>query len=298
MAADRRVAWYLNLDADLELAAGARYAPTKQIVAAMSAPRRVLAATLAREGDLVVDESSAKGSARGLLGVAFCPTPRALERLEFVGAERRDAPSFDVLRRVNDRAFCASLGQTLDSAKWVASADEAFAHLATTPIASARWRIKRAFGMAGRGQRVVTPGALTPADEAFVRASFATGGAQIEPDLPIESELTIHGVVTRAGDLHVAEPRLQRCDARGAWLSSEAFDPRLHVPERQALLSESSSVGRALHRAGYFGPFGIDAFTFLLPDGSRDFQRRSEINARLSMGFASGTMVARVLEHV
>jgi hypothetical protein len=296
MGADRRVAWYLNLDADLELATGARYAPTKRVIAAMETPRRVLATQLAREGDVVVDESSARGAATGCLGVAFCPTPRALERLAFVGAELRDAPSFDVLRRVNDRAFCASLGQTLASAKWTATVDEAFAHLATTPIESARWRIKRAFGMAGRGQRVVKPGALTVLDEAFVRASFATGGLQIEPDLQIEHELTIHGVVARVGDSSVGPLMRQRCDPRGAWSSSEICDADQHPDERQTLAAECTRVGRALHRAGYFGPYGVDAFTFLRRDGSRAVQPRSEINARLSMGFAIGFRAARLRE--
>ncbi|MFI5299833.1 MAG: hypothetical protein ACHREM_17230 [Polyangiales bacterium] len=294
MATHRRVAWYLNLDADLELEARTRYAPTQRVIAAMSTPRRRLAEQLAREGDVIVDESSAKGSATGCVGVAFCPTPRALERLEFVGAERRAAPSFDVLRRVNDRAFCASLGQTLASATWVERTDGAFAHLATTPTISDRWRCKRAFGMAGRGQRVVSPGALAPLDEAFVRASFASGGLQIEPDCPIETEICAHGFVDEGGRVDEGAPVAQRCDARGAWLSTDRLDDARTDDLIATLRAQLQLVGEALHRAGYFGAFGVDAFTFLRPDGSRAVQPRSEINARLSMGFAVGFGVDRL----
>ena len=44
----------------------------------------------------------------------------------------------------------------------------------------------------------------------------------------------------------------------------------------------------ALLPAGYFGPFGVDAYTYRGRAGASVFQPRSEINARYSMGFAAG----------
>jgi hypothetical protein len=38
----------------------------------------------------------------------------------------------------------------------------------------------------------------------------------------------------------------------------------------------------------YFGPFGVDAYTYRARDGRLGLQPRSEINARYSMGFAAG----------
>jgi hypothetical protein len=49
------------------------------------------------------------------------------------------------------------------------------------------------------------------------------------------------------------------------------------------LETETQRVGARLHAAGYFGPFGVDAFIY---EGG--FQPRSEINARFSMGFPVG----------
>jgi hypothetical protein len=50
------------------------------------------------------------------------------------------------------------------------------------------------------------------------------------------------------------------------------------------MIEEANLVARALHDAGYFGPFGVDAFTY----SGGLFQPRSEINARYSMGFSVG----------
>jgi hypothetical protein len=47
-------------------------------------------------------------------------------------------------------------------------------------------------------------------------------------------------------------------------------------------------VAQALLEAGYFGPFGIDAFRWVDRAGVERFNPRCEINARYSMGWAVG----------
>ena len=292
-------AWVLNLDADVELAAiasgaaGARaaYAPTRSVREAMRAFVPCLAASLLDpEQDLLVDEDSRPGSARGKVGRAFCPTPRALRLLRRAGAEPEPHPGCDVLVRVNARAFASSLGTTLPGAAFVADEAEARTRLATPPSfeLSDAWRIKRNFGMTGRGQRVVVPSRLTEADMAFVRAGLAEGGVQIEPDVGIVDELAIHGVLAPDGVVTLGPVVKQRCDSRGAWISSE------RMPSEQApseLPREAERVAAALVAAGYFGPFGVDAYTYRSrrPDPSAAapvaLQPRSEINARFTMGF-------------
>ena len=54
-----------------------------------------------------------------------------------------------------------------------------------------------------------------------------------------------------------------------------------------AIARETERAGRALHEAGYFGPCGVDAFTYER-GGAVVRRARSEINARYSMGFAVG----------
>jgi hypothetical protein len=283
-------AFALNLDADLELAAGPRYAPTRRTLAAMAAMRPPLAASLLAPGDRLVDEASPPASARGLVGVAFCPTPRGLSLLAAAGAIAPRAPSFDVLRAVNHRRFCASLGQTLPGARWIDALEDARALLAEPSPLGGDWRIKRAFGMSGRGQRVVSPGALDDGARASIVAGIAEGGVQIEPQCAITRELGLHGWLSSDGHLSVGRLVEQRCDAMGAWVSTELARD---VPDstRSAIAAELSRVAAALHAAGYFGPFGVDAYLYRVspdPDAPLALQPRSEINARLSMGFATG----------
>ena len=81
--------------------------------------------------------------------------------------------------------------------------------------------------------------------------------------------------------------------ARGAWLTTEllpaggaASDAEQAIARR--LREQATRVGAALTREGYFGPFGIDAYTYRDELSDVHFQAASEINARYSMGFAVG----------
>jgi len=272
-----RFAWVLNLDADLELAVPA-YTPRASIVRAMEEYVPRIAASLLGPDDVLVAEGAAR-DARGLVGRAFCPTMRALALLRAAGAEPEPHPSMDVLRRVNSRAFSAALGPTIEGGAFVTDVASAEEVLRADPPIGDGWRLKRAFGMTGRGHRVVR--ALDDADRAFIRASMAIGGLQIEPNVAIEEEYAIHGMITPDGELaRIGHLVVQHCDARGAWLSSERAE-RPAVATR--LEEEARRVARALADAGYFGPFGIDAFAHA--DG---FSQRSEINARYTMGFGIG----------
>lgn len=287
---DPRVAWVLNLDADVELGAGRAYAPTAPVRRAMEPHVARLAASLLAPGDLLVDDDSSPGIARGLPGRAFCPTPRALALLRRAGAEPEPHPAADVLRRVNSRAFAAALGATLPGAAFVTELAAFEATLAREPEVGDAWRVKYAFGMTGRNQRVLAPGQALGADLQFVERGLAQAGVQIEPNVPIDTEYAIHGFLSHAGALRLGVLVRQRCDARGAWLATERVDTRDVAMSEVApsLLHEAEHVASALGAAGYFGPFGIDAFTYRDRQGALHLQPRSEINARYSMGFPVG----------
>jgi hypothetical protein len=284
-----RHAWVLNLDADLELGAGAGYEPTRSVRLSMKPHVERLAASLLGPGDVLVDESSPALSAAGLPGRAFCPTARALDVLRRAGADPEPHPSVDVLRRVNSRAFASSLGSTMPGAAFVTALDAARSILVTEPPVGTAWRAKHAFGMTGRNQRVIRPSVSEP-DLAFVRAGLTRGGVQIEPHVAIEGEYAIHGVIAADGSFRIGVLVRQRCDARGAWMSTEPIassgETLGDIPDRMG--EEAHRVAHALSGAGFFGPFGIDAYSYRGPGGESRLQPRSEINARYSMGFAVG----------
>jgi hypothetical protein len=273
------IAWVLNLDADLELAEEGPYTPSATVARAVQASLPA-ARTLLGPDDVLIDDPRA----RGCVGRAFCPTRRATAALLAGGAIPEPHPSHDVLRHVNDRAFCASLGQTLGGV-FVRSLDEALRVLSGTPPIGNGWRVKRAFGMAGRGQWTIAAGGpRSSAEDAFLR-SAARIGAQIEPNVTIERELALHGMIALNGDLRLGCLVEQTCDARGRWQSS-----RPARDEMPTMTGEATRVAEALHCAGYFGPFGIDGFLYRTLSGL-ELQPRSEINARYSMGFRVGFRV-------
>jgi hypothetical protein len=277
---DARVAWVLNLDADFELAFREGYAPAKNVLAAALRHSQSLVGTLTAADDLVVDENTTPGAARGFLGRAFCPTPRAIAMLVRAGADPEPHPAFEVLRRVNGRAFCQGLGATLPHASFETDLGAATTKLANDPPIGNGWRVKRSYGTAGRGQRVHRAGESTP----FLAKWIEEGGVQIEPNVTLVSELGMHAMLSPAGDLTVGALVIQTCDAAGAWLSSARAPDHSRA---DAMREEMKRVAHALQPAGYFGPFGVDAFEWRGPHGI-EFQPRSEINARYSMGFATG----------
>jgi hypothetical protein len=160
---------------------------------------------------------------------------------------------------------------------------------AAPPPAGNGWRVKRNFGMTGRGQRVLTR-APDDGDLAFLRAGMTEGGVQLEPNLSIDAEYGIHGMIDAEGETSLGVLVRQRCDARGAWLATEPIrSPTQHDLETAATLrAEGERVAAALGRSGYFGPFGVDSYVYRSENGNLDIQLRSEINARYSMGFAIG----------
>ena len=66
-----------------------------------------------------------------------------------------------------------------------------------------------------------------------------------------------------------------------------ALPDELGPNERAALGERAQAVAGALTNAGYFGPFGVDAYRYTL-DGQSAFCALGEINARYTLGFVTG----------
>lgn len=288
-------AWVLNLDAEHELEAGRGYAPTKHLRAIVARERTRLVGTLVRPGDRVLtQEDCLAGSARGLEGVAWSPTPRALALLELAGAELRPAPSFDTLRRVNMRPFALGVRAPLARASFAkqrATSMERALELLANPAPDG-WLVRRSFGAAGRGRRRIAAGRPTADEKQWLVASLRRGPLVLEPWVQITREYTRNGWVHSDGRVEVLAPGLQETTREGAWIRTASAASQDLRDEDDLRLGEAvESAGLALGAAGYFGPFGIDAFRHRALDGRGPrevLNPLSEINARYTMDWAGG----------
>jgi hypothetical protein len=279
----RRV-WILNLDAETELADPSAHTPSRAVAERSRALHDRLEGLLP-PGDEVLSPG-AREPVDARPGRAWCPTPRALAALARAGAIPPAAPPLAVLRRVNHRRFCAELGQTLEGARLVGSRVELGETLASRP---GPWLLQRPLGFAGRG-RLRLAGPPSEAEERWIAASFAAGDVlQVEPYVERLGDHGLHGHLSAAGTLVLGEPTVQRCAPTGAWEGSErAPVGSLDARETDALVAAAEEAAGALREAGYFGPFGIDAFRYRWARGEVRFNPRCEINARYSMGWAVG----------
>lgn len=265
--------WVLNLDAEDELALGGRaHTPTKATMLRVQSLLPALA-PLVGHGRVHWPPLPNTGEGRGE-GRVHCwsPTRFAIKTIAEAGLPVPVVPSMEVLMRVNSRRFNAELGQTLPGARYGLD-------LPT----SGEWLLKRPFGYAGKGRRRLNAAQLSDADRAFISASPEL---QIEPLVHRLADFAIHGWVREDGTFQLGAPTEQLVDEAGTWQASRLTEA-LASNELASLRREATRTAYALHAAGYFGPFNLDAFRWRDAHGTH-FQPRSEINARFSMGWATG----------
>lgn len=273
----RERVWWLNLDADLELARPNQYATTRVIAEQLAQQRERLEWLVC--GERVVDARALRGQYHGALAWSWCPTPSALAALEKLGLESAPAPPLEVLQRVNDRRFQMRFASAPELERSFVEPGDPLDWLAS-PVGA--WRLKRAHGFAGKGQRVVRH-PLSEDDQRWVRDSARSGFLR-ERQLELREEWALHGWVDARG-LLLGQPCRQWCDVWGRVVRLE----RAALPREQArdLAASAEQVARALTEAGYFGPFGIDAFSADTAHGPC-FNALGEINARFSLGWSIG----------
>lgn len=290
-----RIAWLLNFDADFELREPARYRPRVLSPQLRAALRARIAELIGPDDCVLGDDPSALASE--FTALAFCPTPSACARIAQQGLTPPIAPSLAVLRAVNDRAFCAELGHGLAHACFVRDMASLEQHLARAP-GTASYVLKRAFSFAGRGQRRMRAGELDVSSRGFCARSFARGeGIQVEPWVERVLDVSKHGYLTQSGAVFSGPSRTQRVDGQGRYLGVHQAPSPLRAAEEQQLCDELDKTGAALHRAGYFGPFGIDGFRYRHAGQAEAFNPRCEINARFTLGYPRALLVEALATH-
>jgi hypothetical protein len=291
--ATRQRLWLFNLDAELELARSGGPYQTPLRVAQALAPMLERAKALMAPGDASLDPltpprratPTSAPSPQRPLGCAWCPTPSALDRLRRAGAELPPTPGVDVLRRVNHRRFALDLGGGAPGARFV-SDEKALAEALAEPCPA--WLFKRAYSFAGRGQRRII-GLPSPDDRRWLADSLRLGGFVAEPWLELVRELSIHGLIDPSGRFVLGGICVQETNAHRAWVSTRlALADDLSPAQASQLRARAETVAQALITAGYFGPFGIDAYLFRTSSAPTQLNPLSELNARYSMGFPTG----------
>ena len=201
--------------------------------------------------------------------------------------------------RVNHRSFFLETAVALDLALPGSKLIESLCELGSLaapgdqPNTANGWVLKAPFSAAGRGH-VWLPfdGSKEQNQRARKRAErllAVFGSLLLEPWMKRTEDFGCCAVVTRQ-DLEILSLHEQRIDRHGGFhgltmdpepLSCSSLEPQ----ERDALIETTERVGRRLRRAGYVGPFGVDAWRYETADGRQHFHPLGEINARLTFGF-------------
>ncbi|MEO0322750.1 MAG: ATP-grasp domain-containing protein [Myxococcota bacterium] len=264
-----RSAWLLNLDAEDELAGR----PVARARLARFAARVALP-----PGDLRLRAEAPLPE--GVQLRCWSPTPGAMDRLRAMQLCLPEVPSGAVLSRVLHRAFALEAGASLPGQSFHRGSFDAFrSAMRDAPLRGWRWKLARSY--AGRGQRrVARAEALTKADRAFAERALAGEGLLLEPEVDVVHEAATHGYVRRDGAVATLPPVGQRV-VRSTWRGTVDLHPAL-ASQRAALRASAAATGRQLHAAGYWGPFGVDAYLFR--DGAElRLNARGEVNARWTM---------------
>jgi hypothetical protein len=282
-------AWILNLDVEDELST-----PRYQRPHAVAARIRGLAprlTDLTTGAMTLVDDDDARAYARsnarpGAWARAWSCTPAATARIRAAGLEAPEwTPAPEVLAEVLHRRFATAHQLGWEASRWLTSHADLHTLLGEAPAGEA-WRLKRARGYAGRGQRVVRGPQPTAEDTRWIEASLRDdGGLLAEPELEVQATLALHGYVSPTGERTLGTPTTQQVDARGAWRGTTPVQLERDLTAR--LVERAHRAAEALHARGYAGAWGVDALIGRWR-GQPVEVLLGELNARYTMGWAIG----------
>jgi hypothetical protein len=279
----QRFAWILNLDAEYELSRGGPgYTPSSKLTNQLALFGATSRALLHPE-DLLIGEDAnlATLDRKAYVGRAWCPTPRAIERFKALGVTPEPHPPVEVIRRVNHRRFAHEIGGGLPEQHYVEQRSDIDALLRRNERS---WLLKRPLVFAGRGQlRAYAERTLSEKEQNWIDASLKSDGLIVEPLVEPTLEVSLHGFVFRDRRYELGRACIQEVSNRGVFKGVRLAHESELGAEEATLRKQGEKVAQALAEAGYFGPFGIDAYRH-----RSGFCALSEINARYTMSFVTG----------
>lgn len=269
--------WVLNYDAESELA-GTTGAKRRGIASPtwLGSNDRLLT-----DGPVDADSMDAD-----TVGVAWCPTPRALASLESSGVLRLPlSPGESVLRAANARETFADLHPLGEHGSVVATSMAEVRGAIARP-APARfsgrapsWLLRRSLVAAGQGRLIAER--WSDEVENWVGRALGWGPLHVMPMVDIVEEFSGHAFVFQDGGVQLG-CHVDQTVRGAAWISSA---PRAHpVPELTAALDAIVSRLKAM---GYFGPLGVDGFVWRDGGGAHHVAAGTDVNARYTMSMGA-----------
>lgn len=233
--------------------------------------------------------------------LAWCETPAALEHR---GGPRRpaaidwDAPLHDLLWQlptpspavvaaVHHRAFHLQIAQEIGCALPGARMVESLTELDRLSLPRS-WILKAPLSASGRDRYIERDGpgladfkARRTVERLFERHGFLL----FEPWMERVADFGVSALLTQ-DELRVVGIHGQKVDRKGQFAEID-LQPSLTEKDRDRLLETVKAVAAALRRAGYVGPFGIDAWSYRREDGVMVLNPLGEINTRMTFGLVA-----------
>jgi hypothetical protein len=197
-------------------------------------------------------------------------------------------PPFDVVKRVNSRSFSSIAASEMGlpgAGDIILSSSACDAYLSKESRRPLLF--KPMFGSSGSGFVTVTGNDAYGRAKEKLRAMCDNGGAVAEPLFDRLNDYGVNFTVSADGSFHLDSIHRSLVSPGGKFFGIymaddiPSDDGLLHVEE--TLASTAERAAGYLHKEGYFGPAGIDAFTYR-EDGVIKLNPMCEINARYSMG--------------
>jgi hypothetical protein len=208
------------------------------------------------------------------------------------------SPSPAIAAAVHHRAFCLQIAEKLHCAlpgsRMVESLPSLDRLLASSNAPRA-WVLKAPLSASGRNRYIERngPKIADPRSRRRVERLFESHGPLLfEPWMNRTADFGVSALLDSSG-LRIVGVHGQKVDIKGQFEGID-LQPVLSEAERARLLETVESVGTALQRKGYMGPFGIDAWRYRTESGEEILHPLGEINARMTFGLVAWALAERV----
>jgi hypothetical protein len=161
--------------------------------------------------------------------------------------------------------------------------------------------MKPRLGTSGRGKVVGNDGTLGRAARQRLPGFTKTGGAVIEPWLERIMDLSVQFWISRDGEVTTLGSTRQLLTESGVYRGNvgtidETGAIHSGTEHDEEICKAGLKVAQAAAREGFWGPCGIDAFTYRDPDGTLRLRALVELNARFTTGIIALGILARARE--